>query len=597
MVAMVAVGLSYASALLLEHVAHLQIDIVIVSVVLALTLARTQRRADLRLVSFVVLPAAAVAADEVGWLLSSHPDLGDVVFAVCVGGSIWFRRFGAGATNAGTVAVLPFIAVLMLQAPVPPSYGGGHAFWAAVVALIACCWVLAVQAIAGRAGIGGPAWSRGRPEPATAAARPCGPGRSRLLASTRMALQMGVALAGAFAIGRGVFPSHWTWTVLTAFIVCSGARGRGDVGLKSVLRAAGAAVGTVVATGIAGVFGPHETISIVVIFAVLAAASWLRSASYAYWAGCVTAVLSLLYGYFGESAPALLRTRLAEIMIGALLGMAASSLVFPVRSADVARRRVADVLAALAGFLDAAWDERAVLKSRQARFERCVEQLDQIARSLQAHRMLLRRWRPGPHPADAVDAVRACVSPVRSIQRCASCHDDLKEQPEIASRTAALLAHIGAARRAIARQPAGPDRPPPAIEAAHLAAGGESREPGEPGDPGEVGEAGESRAGGESDSGGPPRACGQLDASRVEDRDDEDRDGEDRDGEDHDDLARSQVIAALIQLDAAVSRLPVAFGPAARVSNRRRSAPIRAGRMTRLQAPIIDDMAPRKWLR
>ena len=47
-----------------------------------------------------------------------------------------------------------------------------------------------------------------------------------------MALQMGVALSAAFAIGLLFFPQHWGWSVLTAFIVCSGARGRGDAAYK-----------------------------------------------------------------------------------------------------------------------------------------------------------------------------------------------------------------------------------------------------------------------------------------------------------------------------------------------------------------------------
>lgn len=65
----------------------------------------------------------------------------------------------------------------------------------------------------------------------------------------------------------------------------------------------------------------------VVIFLMPAVATWLRELSHAYWAGCVTAVLSLLYDRFGQSADGLLHTRLAGIAVGALLGLAASWLV------------------------------------------------------------------------------------------------------------------------------------------------------------------------------------------------------------------------------------------------------------------------------
>jgi hypothetical protein len=41
---------------------------------------------------------------------------------------------------------------------------------------------------------------------------------------------------------RSRISAHWTWVVLTAFIVCSGTRGRTDLLRKGVLGAAGAAL-------------------------------------------------------------------------------------------------------------------------------------------------------------------------------------------------------------------------------------------------------------------------------------------------------------------------------------------------------------------
>src|SRR4029079_1497841 len=129
-------------------------------------------------------------------------------------------------------------------------------------------------------------------------------------ASTRMACQMAVELAAAFAIGHRAYHEHWPWAVLTAFIVCSGARGRADVLYKGILRGLGAAAGTVIATSIADAFPPNDRWSVVLIFTVLGLAGWLREISYVWWAGSVTAALSLLYGYFGQSASSLLQTRL-----------------------------------------------------------------------------------------------------------------------------------------------------------------------------------------------------------------------------------------------------------------------------------------------
>src|SRR5581483_12367443 len=67
-VAIVAVLLSFGSGLLLENAARLNVDAPLIAVVLALTLARTQRGADLRgrLTGLIVLPLVAVAASEIG---------------------------------------------------------------------------------------------------------------------------------------------------------------------------------------------------------------------------------------------------------------------------------------------------------------------------------------------------------------------------------------------------------------------------------------------------------------------------------------------------------------------------------------------------
>ncbi len=87
---MLAVLAAYGSALVLEHAAGLHVDVLVQSVVLAISLARTQQGADVehRLMSFVVMPVLAVAAAEVGRLITSHPDLGDCAFLLAVSGPL-----------------------------------------------------------------------------------------------------------------------------------------------------------------------------------------------------------------------------------------------------------------------------------------------------------------------------------------------------------------------------------------------------------------------------------------------------------------------------------------------------------------------------
>ncbi|WP_370947277.1 FUSC family protein [Amycolatopsis sp. cg5] len=446
-VAMVAVLATYGSALLVEHAADLRVDVVIQAVVLAMTMARTLRGADywnLGL-AFVVVPAVAAGTNELNSLFASDHVTADIVFVAVVALSIGIRRFGARATKIGSLTVLPLVSILVMQGPFARPGGDDHSLWVALFALIACCWVALTLVVAGLLGFVEPVravpWRSDTPAVKSV---------SRIPASTRMALQMSAALTAAFVIGRVFYADHWTWVVLTAFIVCSGARGRGDVVHKGLLRALGAALGTVVATGIAGLMGRNDPMSIVIIFAVLALATWLRTQSYAYWAACVTSVLSLLYGYYGETGTDLLQTRLIEILIGSALGIAASWLILPVKTNQVVRRRVADALERLSQFLGSPdWCEPEELARRQARFDKSVGLVRQLAGPLEA----IRRLRGKAGHADAIDAVRQCVRPVRVLVTCLEAHPELRTDPELTELRALVSANVTAIRRAIGRQP------------------------------------------------------------------------------------------------------------------------------------------------
>jgi hypothetical protein len=495
-VATAAMLLSFGSGLLLERLAHLNVDIVFLTVVLSLTLARQQRGRirRQRIVGLAVLPAIAVAAGEVGQVMVRHQDLGDAMFVAAISGGIWLRRFGPVATRAGTLIALPFITLMVTPVPAPPS--GAAPWWGAVATLVALAWSWGTEELATRIGFlkrdeasdGGALKSGGRtppvpspapssepmaaPEPApksattptdaanpasaptpkpspTAAPKP----RKRLTPSDRMGLQMAIALTSAFALGRWLFPHHWTWMVLTAFIVSSGNRGRGDVVHKSLLRFGGAATGTVVAALLAGLFRPHDPAAVVVIFVALSAATWLRNFSYAYWAGCVTAVLSILYGYFGEKASSLLPTRLEEIVLGALLAVAAAWFVVPIRTADVVRGRLAEALAALSEVLGAARSDPAQVAVQQARFEHAVGRLDEVARPVMTHRRVVRRT--GPHPADALESIRGCVGSVGRLAVVAAEEPSVLAEPAANKLIGRTALAVGEARRTLARRPVG----------------------------------------------------------------------------------------------------------------------------------------------
>nr|BEK68167.1 hypothetical protein KPHV_53940 [Kitasatospora purpeofusca] len=454
---------AYGSALLIEHFAGLRVDVVVQAVVLAATAARVQLAADRydRLLGLAVLPAGAAGAAEIGRLMTLHPDLADALFTFGTALAVWLRRFGPRAARAGGLLVLPLVALLVVPPDAGPVPGHEHTLWVALIAVVSGAWVALLQTAAVRTGLV-PAPVRAPAPTPESQPKPEPEARRRPGVHTRTALQMAGAVGGAFVAGRAAWPDHWAWVVLTAFIVCSGARGRGDVLFKGLQRAVGAAAGTVVATAVAGSFGPHEDAAVVLIFAVLALATWLRELSYAYWAGCVTAVLSLLYGWFGQSSDDLLRTRLAAIGLGAAVGIAASWLILPLRTRDVLRRRTADALAALTELLGVTGTDRPALLRGRARFAYGAAELELLARPLRAERRVLglAGRLPGgapsathPHRADVVDAVAACEAPLGVLVDGAVADPALWSDPRVARLNRAVAANSAAVRRAIGRRP------------------------------------------------------------------------------------------------------------------------------------------------
>jgi uncharacterized membrane protein YccC len=217
-----------------------------------------------------------------------------------------------------------------------------------------------------------------------------------MLPSTRMALQMAVALGLAFTVGDLVFREHWAWIVLTAMIVNLGNRGRLDVAYKGSQRLAGAAAGTVIAF-IAGyamsVLLPmtaHSGANNVAVLLVLFIGIWLRPFGYAWWALCITIVLALLQGLAPLASLSLLGERLIAITVGALIGVGSAWWVYPIDSTAVLRRRLADALARLSEAFESGHAERQDVDSFDA-FRAALQAVLEVAPVFLAVRKLM-RW-------------------------------------------------------------------------------------------------------------------------------------------------------------------------------------------------------------
>lgn len=350
--------------------------------------------------SAALLPVIGLAAAGVGWLLVAVPPVGAALFVAGMSVPIWMRRFGPRVARLGGLIALPLTAVLV--APVPPSPGVPP--WVAialmlVAGVVAALWVAVarevLRLIPGESQLQEPA----PPPPEPSGRTSADPSRRRRLpASTRMAVQMAVALSAAFVVGWALFADHVMWVVLTAFLVCAGNRGRADVLHKSALRVLGAVGGTIGAVAIVAVVPQASGPGVVVaIFLALFAGTWLRTVSYAYWAAAVTLALTLLQELTGATTvggeAGMLVERLVAIVAGAVLGIAASWLVLPVRSVDVLRRRLSEVLTALGAALappdpDAPPDER---RRRIVAFRAAVARVEQLAPAHRAARAVAGR--------------------------------------------------------------------------------------------------------------------------------------------------------------------------------------------------------------
>ncbi|MCU1528625.1 MAG: Fusaric acid resistance family protein [Frondihabitans sp.] len=419
--------ISVAVALLLIAPSHSGPDLVVLAVMLSISFTRERAGATLRekALGAVALPLVGIGAGLVGALLVAAPVVGAAVFVIVTSGAIWLRRFGPLASRLGTLIALPFIAILVAPLPVRP--GGFFAGWTALVALTVVVVGALLDLGAQRLGLIPPIEAKPPdPAPRVPAAMT---GRRRIAASTRMAAQMAVALGVAFPLGHLAFGEHWPWLVLTAYIVSSGNRGRGDVVYKGVLRILGALGGVVIGTLLALIGHHGDPLLLLALGVVIVAALWLRPLNYAWWAAGVTAALALLYDYVGSTSSDALLIRLIAIAVGGVIAVLSAWFVLPVRTVDVVRRRVADVLAAVSGVLGellevgassdvqesdqaAAAARAAALRDRWREYTSALARLREVSPALRAHRVAIRRGAGDAHPAALVDLLVLMEEPL-----------------------------------------------------------------------------------------------------------------------------------------------------------------------------------------
>ncbi len=373
----------------------------ILSVVLSIGLTRSLQQHGFRVLlrRIVTIPVIALGGALVGALFLHAPAVAAIVFVLGMGASVALRRFGRSAAAIGGVIALTLMAMLIVPAPIDRSAGipvtVALVIAAAIIAQL-CSW--AAGYIGTRAGWTPPV---GTPRPPRESNRSDAAGR--FAPTDRMALQMIVALALAFGIGMTAFRMHWPWVVLSAFIVTSGAIGRGDALYKALLRIGGAILGTFVAEVLRFVHIGNSLEYAIVMFAVLFVGMWLRPINYAYWAACTTLLFGLILDPQSGSSFSVFGFRVICIVIGAACGVAATWFVVPIRSSHVVRRRLADAMR----------DMRDVLGGETRDLQHHTNQLERIAPAWRLHRAALGQREPHAHPATWIERAHALLAHMR----------------------------------------------------------------------------------------------------------------------------------------------------------------------------------------
>jgi Fusaric acid resistance protein-like len=374
----------------------------ILSAVLCLGISRAPERHGIvaLLRRCIAVPVIALGVALIGATFLRTPVAGAVLFTLGMSASVALREYGRVASAMGRTIALTLIAMLVVPVQIDRSAGilvSIALLLAAAIVAQLCAW--GATALASIAGVTPSAEAVRLPRKKVDKK----PEAGKLSATHRMALQMLVALALAFAIGITVFRLHWPWVVLSAFIVTSGAIGRGDALYKALLRVAGAIAGTLVAELLTFVHVGNSVEYAMLIFAVLFVGIWLRQINYAYWAACATLLFALLQG--PQSAPglALFGTRVLCILLGAACGVAATWFVVPIRSSHVVRRRLADAMG----------DMRDVLTGETRDLEHHTAQLERIAPAWRLHRTVLAREAPHAHPATWIERAHALLAHMR----------------------------------------------------------------------------------------------------------------------------------------------------------------------------------------
>jgi uncharacterized membrane protein YccC len=167
----------------------------------------------------------------------------------------------------------------------------------------------------------------------------------------RAAIQVGVAVGAATAIGDVVSGRRFYWAVIAAFVSFIGVNNNVEQVRKALQRVVGTVVGIIVGSLVAQLDGHSAAAAIVVILIAMFFSVYLIRISYAFMVVGVTVMVAQLYEQLGEFSNSLLLLRLGETALGSAVAVVTVLVVVPLRTERVLGVALTDLLHSTREFL------------------------------------------------------------------------------------------------------------------------------------------------------------------------------------------------------------------------------------------------------
>lgn len=175
--------------------------------------------------------------------------------------------------------------------------------------------------------------------------------RLRLRPTTRLAVQMTMAVGLAIVVGDAISGRRFYWAALAAFLAFFGTNTSGEQVTKAFNRILGTALGLGTGIFMAHLVGDRVHVALAVSLACLLLGIYFMRVSYAIFVIGLVTMLGQVYVVFGEFTNALLFLRLLETAVGAVIAMAVAVVVFPVRTDRAVEVALSEALRRLDTFL------------------------------------------------------------------------------------------------------------------------------------------------------------------------------------------------------------------------------------------------------